>query len=58
MPKNENFGFNIVDLNGQMIAQASKKIPSRVRVLAREYPVEIFYQNGSSRYGVLTTYNW
>jgi len=58
IPKREGFGFILREINGNEIFRAIKERSARAEILARDVPVQIAYQNGSLRYGILHLETW
>ena len=58
MPKKDNFGFMVKDSRGNVMIRAIKSRADKIEVMARETPVQIFYNNGSSVFLMLNVQSW
>lgn len=61
LPKTDDFGFKINDIRGASILpeiNASRSKPEKTEILARNVPVEIFFNNGTSIFAMINIQTW
>lgn len=58
MPKRDNFGFVLRNVDGHEIISALKSKGDKSNVLSRDVPVQIMYSNGTLDYAILNIRNW
>jgi hypothetical protein len=54
----DNFAFSYRNLSGGVIIKADRKKPSRVDVLSEDIPMQMFYSDGSSTFGLINVQIW
>lgn len=58
IPDNENFGFSVREMNGNYIIRAARDKHARAETLARDVPIQMFYNNGTSVFLMLNIQEW
>lgn len=58
MPKRDEFGFVLREVNGIEIMSMTKRRPMKTEVLSRESPIQIVYKDGSLKYALLNVQIW
>lgn len=58
IPEAKDFSFSIRDsLNNNMI-NVTKKMPAKIKILARDIPIRIVYQDGTLKYAIMNIRIW
>lgn len=58
IPETRDFSFSIKDSLSNNLINTERKTPSRIKILARDTPIRIAYQDGTLKYAIMNVRTW
>jgi len=58
IPETKDFSFSVRDSRNNNILNVTKKTPTKIKILARDIPIRIVYQDGTLKYAIMNIRIW